>query len=236
MAKEKKRVIRINNIQDWRPYKGKVLIDPVSKEGATTEAGILIGFNVDTNYGEGKESHVADFTPTEGTIIALPLIHSCGDDYYMPCEVKEGDHVWFSYRGAVLGTDVIAGDKKYLLVDYQWLIAARREEEIKILNGFVLLEEIEEETGPTLLKLPKKKDQMRGIVRYLGGKRNYYNSDKTDDIDIEAGDVVLLRKGMYNVPLERQPYLATFDGGKPYRRVKRGDIVAVLSSFETITP
>ena len=234
--KEKKQIIRLSSLDGWRPYKGHVLIKPVSKEGATTPGGVIVGFNLDTNYGEGKGSHVADLAPTEGTVVALPLIHHTGDEYYMPNELEVGDHVWFSYRGSVIGVDVIVGKETYQLVEYVHMLAAYRGGNIHILNGYVLLEEVYSGPESDTLILEKKKDPLHGIVRFMGGKRNYYSPLRTDEIDIEIGDTVLLRKGMHNVPFERQSYLATFDNGKMYRRVKRGDIMAVVNSFETVTP
>lgn len=231
---DKKQVIRLQSLEGWRPYKGYVLVKPKSKEGLTTEAGVIVGFNVDTNYGEGTESHVADLSPTEGEVLALPLIHYTGPDYYVPNEVEVGDHVWFSYRGSVQGIDVLVGKEQYLLVQYLHLLASRRGEETIILNGYVLLEEVEVETEPTVLEIAKKKDPNRGIVRYLGCRRNYYDSRFTDEIDLELGDIVLLRRGGHNIQMERQPWLASFDEGKMYRRVKRRDIMAVLNSFEFV--
>lgn len=236
MAKEKKQIIRLSSIDGWRPYKGTVLIKPVSKEGATTKGGVLIGFNLETNYGEGKGSHVADLAPTEGEVVALPLIHRSGDEYYIPNELEVGDHVWFSYRGSVTGVDVFVDREHYLLVDYTYMLAARRGENIYILNGYVLLEEVYEESKSDVIIMEKKKNPLHGIVRYIGSKRDYYGGRKTDEIDLEVGDLVLLRKGAHTIQFERQPYLATFDGGTMYRRVKRSDIVAVLNSFETVNP
>lgn len=228
---EKRQVIKLESLDGWRPYKGMVLVKPVSKENATTKGGIILGFNTETQYGEGQGSHVADFAPTEGDVVLLPLIHSCGPDYYIPNELKEGDHVWFSYRGWVEGVDVIAGEQKLLLVPYSHMIAATRGEDTIMLNGYVLLEEMMEEVEPTALYVPEKVDKNRGIVRFLGGKRDYYDSRFTDEIDIQVGDIVLLKRGGHNIPMERQPYLATFDNGTMYRRVKRRDIMAVINSF-----
>lgn len=236
MAKEKKRIIRLNNIDGWRPYKGTVLVKPVSKEGATTPGGVIIGFNTETNYGEGKGSHVADLAPTEGEVIALPLIHHSGDEYYIPNELEAGDHVWFSYRGSVTGVEVLVDKEKYILVEYLHMLAARRGTNTHILNGYVLLEEVYEQPASDVIIMEKKKNPLHGIVRYVGGKRDYYGGRRTDEIDLEVGDLVLLRKGAHTIQFERQPYLATFDGGTMYRRVKRSDIVAVLNSFETVDP
>lgn len=236
MAKEKKQIIRLSNIDGWRPYKGSVLIKPISKEGATTPGGVIVGFNTGTNYGEGKGSHIADLAPTEGEVIALPLIHHSGDEYYIPNELEVGDHVWFSYRGSVTGVDVLVGKEQYQLVEYVHMLAARRGANTHILNGYVLLEEVYDDPKSDVVVMERKKNPMRGIVRYMGGKRDYYEGRKTDEIDLEIGDLVLLRKGGHVIQFERQPYLATFDGGTMYRRVKRSDIVAVLNSFQTVDP
>jgi hypothetical protein len=110
-------------------------------------------------------------------------------------------------------------------------VAARRGGEIIILNGYVLLEEVMEEKKDNGIWSPVHKLTDRGIIRFMGSKREYDLPQLTDDIDIAIGDEVLLRKGAHIIPMERQKYLATFDDGKMYRRVKRSDIVAVINSF-----
>lgn len=228
-----RQVIELDSIVGYHPYEGAVLIRPKSKENATTKAGVIIGFLPDTQYGEGEESHVADLTATEGDVIALPT-HHFTPDYEIPNELMVGDHVWFSYRGALLGTEIIVGKEMYLLIDYQYLTAARRWDSVVILNGYILLEDVNEDTPSEVITMEVKQDKTRGIVRFMGQKRVYPQGSKyTDDIDLCEGDMVLLRKGTPFVKMERQPYLSTFSD-KPYRRVNRRDIVAVINSFETI--
>ena len=111
------------------------------------------------------------------------------------------------------------------------MIAAKRGEEIIILNGFVLLEEVQEHKSDVLSTISSI-DRNKGIVRFMGQKRIYPDGSLyTDDIDIEVGDTVLIRKGTPDVKMERAPYLATFSD-KMYRRIRRRDILAVLTSFE----
>jgi co-chaperonin GroES (HSP10) len=222
---EKRQEIYLDNLEGYVPYRGLVLIKPVSKEGTVTKAGILIGFNPDTKYVEEEGSHIADMTITEGKVIALPL-HHYTEGYTIPCEVEVGDHVHFNYFASLHGTDVWVGKD-------DGLVAAKRGEEVIILNGYVILEAVEEEKRDNGIYSPAHTDNTRGIVRYMGGKRVYDSPHLTDEIDLEIGDTVLIRKGAPVVPLERQKYLATFDNGKMYRRVKRNDIAAVLNSFVT---
>jgi hypothetical protein len=114
------------------------------------------------------------------------------------------------------------------------MVARMRDGEIAILNGYVLLEEVMEAKEDNGIWAPAHVMKDRGIVRFMGGKRDYEHVALTDDIDIAVGDEVLLRKGCHVIPMERQKYLSTFNGGdEMYRRVKRCDIVAVLSSFIT---
>lgn len=229
---EKRQEIYLDTIEGYRPYRGLVLIKPVSKEGATTKAGIIVGFQPETKYVDEEGSHIADMTITEGEVIALP-IHHYTESYTIDNEVQVGDQVWFSYFSSLHGTDVWVGKELYRLIRYDGLVAARRGEEIIILNGYVLLEEVMEEKEDNGIWSPAHKLTDRGIIRYLGSKRAYDIPALTDDIDLNVGDTVLLRKGAHVIPMERQKYLATFNDGKMYRRVKRSDIVAVLSSFET---
>jgi co-chaperonin GroES (HSP10) len=231
---EKRQEIYLDSLEGYVPYRGLVLIKPVSKEGTVTKAGILIGFNPDTKYVEEEGSHIADMTITEGDVIALPL-HHYTEGYTIPCEIEVGDRVFFSYFASLHGTDVWVRKELYRLIRYDGLVAAKRGNEVIILNGYVLLEAIEPKEKKEGIWSPAQVDRTRGVVRFMGQKRVYDHPKLTDEIEIEIGDTVLLRKDCPVVPMERQKYLATFEGGdKMYRRVKRGDIVAVINSFETI--
>lgn len=230
---DRRQEIYLNSLDGYVPYRGNVLIKPISKEGATTKTGIIVGFEPDAKYVEEEGSHIADMTITEGDIIALPL-HDYNEGYKIADDVKAGDHVWFSYFASIHGTDIWVGRELYRLIPYSGMVASMRDGEIRILNGYVLLEEVMETERWTGFWAPAHVMKDRGIVRFMGGKRDYDHVAITDDIDIAIGDEVLLRKGCHVIAMERQKYLATFDGGdKMYRRVKRSDIMAVLSSFET---
>ena len=228
---EKRQEIYLDSLKGYRPYRGHVLVKPVSKEGVTTKTGIIVGFQPDTKYVDEEGSHIADMTVTEGDVIALP-IHHWTEGYTIDGELQVGDHAWFNYFSSLHGTDVWVGKELYRLIHYSGMVARMRGGEIAILNGYVLLEEVMEAKEDNGIWSPAHVLKDRGIVRFMGGKRDYEHVALTDDIDIAVGDEVLLRKGCHVIPMERQKYLATFDGGdKMYRRVKRSDIVAVLSSF-----
>ena len=231
---EKRQEIYLDSLKGYRPYRGHVLVKPVSKEGVTTKTGIIVGFQPDTKYVDEEGSHIADMTVTEGDVIALPL-HHWTEGYTIDGELQVGDHAWFNYFSSLHGTDVWVGKELYRLIHYSGMVARMRDGEIAILNGYVLLEEVMEAKEDNGLWSPAHVMKDRGIVRFMGGKRDYEHVALTDDIDIAIGDEVLLRKGCHVIPMERQKYLATFDGGdKMYRRVKRSDIVAVLNSFQNI--
>jgi co-chaperonin GroES (HSP10) len=227
---EKRQEIYLDSIEGYRPYRGMVLIKPVSKEGATTKAGVIVGFDSDAKYVDEEGSHIADMTSTVGTVIALP-IHHWTEGYTIENELQVGDQVWFNYFSSLHGTDIWVGRELYRMVQYSGMVAARRGDQLIILNGYVLLEDVEEKKGSDSIWSPTHKDHTRGIIRFMGSKREYDLPQLTDDIDIAIGDEVLLRKGAHIIPMERQKYLATFDNQRMYRRVKRSDIVAVLNSF-----
>jgi len=230
-SSEKRQEIYLDTIEGYRPYRGDVLVKPVSKEGATTKAGVIVGFQPDTKYVDEEGSHIADMTSTVGEVIALP-IHHWTEGYTIENELRVGDTAYFNYFASIHGTDVWVGKELYRLIPYSGMVARVRDGEIAILNGYVLLEEVMEAKEENGIWSPAHVLKDRGIVRFMGGKRDYALSAITDDIDIAVGDLVALRKGCHVIPMERQKYLATFDGGdRMYRRVKRSDIVAVLNSF-----
>ena len=169
---DKRQEIYLQNLSNYTPYRGNVLIKLKSKEGATTKAGIIVGFEPETKYVEETGSHIADLTATEGEVIALP-IHHWTEGYAIENELQIGDYVYFSYFASIHGTDVWVGSpghqELYRLIPYSGMMAAKRNNEVIILNGFVLLEEVNKEDDSDVLWSPSSKDNTRGIIRYMGG-------------------------------------------------------------------
>jgi len=117
-----------------------------SNEGAETKSGILIGFNVNTNYAEGPGSHVADLAVITGEVVAVcDNIYFDREDvndsmlWHTEIEVKVGDKVWFDYLESLNCTEILVDDDCYRVLPYQYLWVAKRGDKIIPLNGYCLV-------------------------------------------------------------------------------------------------
>jgi co-chaperonin GroES (HSP10) len=149
------------------------------------------------------------------------------NDWETEMELKVGDQVWVNYLAIIKGERVMVGDQTYILVPYEKIILTKKEDTIKMLNGYVLIEPVLEETLQsgiiTLLKTTKQAS-MRGIVRHMGTPNKRYSDEShTDDIDIKIGDMVGLRHG-YHSKLESSYHQVIGD----YWVVQRRNIVAAF--------
>ncbi len=196
--------------------------------------------------------------PVTGYVIARPrsLFYSdkIGDSHSMPwktdIEIKEGDYVIFYYMAVLncMGTlDQPGGNGKYfkdpdggeyIMITYDNLFVAKRDDKIIPLNGYLLLEAVEdyeyryqkERFDKMGLTLPPNYTQAfskEGVVKFIGTpNRDYRDRNRSGDkyhtdegIDIERGMKLIIRKAA-DIPLEYE-YHASLEGRKKFLRVQR---------------
>jgi hypothetical protein len=207
------------------------------KEEIKTKSGIILSFNEDTLYGEGDTTHVADMAEVSGTIVKQvdKLYFNRNDpekSMSWDCDVdtQVGDVVWSHPLATKNCEEILVDDDVYKALRYEDLFVAKREPDIVIpLNGFCVLEIMEEEKLSELDLLPKGIDKTRARVKWNGkDNRKYFSRVKSDIADLKEGDLVLIDNKTFVFYLERNKYNAKFDEGKQYFVCQKSDLEFVL--------
>ncbi|MBE3086025.1 MAG: hypothetical protein IMZ64_07395 [Bacteroidetes bacterium] len=184
-----------------------------------------------------------------GTVEALPkeLQFKKEIPWETELELKIGDKVvmYFMAIQNCLSNEqkkyVQEGQDVYIFIKYHNIYAIIREKEIIPINGYVLVEPIEdpewvrlnEQAAKSGLMIPDMRTPSRthityGKVIYLGKKIiRYADKNKSDNFyDIQEGDQVIMKK-IRDIPVEYE-YHAKIDGGRKLYRMQRHDILAVI--------
>ena len=207
-------MITLTTIEGFKPLNNFVLLgNPTSTES-------IGNLYIDTSY--KPEDHVEIINEVMAVPDRLKF-----NEWETEMQLKVGDKVWVSYLSIIKGERVQVGDSVYVLVPYEKIILTKREDEIVMLNGYVLLEPVTEEvkqSGLIILLKTAKQASKRGIVRYIGpSNKRYTDENHSDDIDIKIGDMIGLKHG-YHSKLESQYHQTIGD----YWVVQRRDIVAAF--------
>jgi len=230
------------------PYHNLVLVEiPQAKEEQKTVSGIIVGFNKDIQYAEGKDNHIADVADVYGRVVKVPeKFYFKRNDSFSPSwrstiEIKEDDLVWFNPMAATNCAEIRTEESVYRLIPYDDMFVAKRRrwvskfdskwvEDVICLNGYCIIEKVKQKSLGSLDVLSEAKiDETRGHIKYCGSCNiEYENKTWTDFEDLEEGDEVLFLPGTKPIPLERQGYNAHFDNGKLYYAVQRRFIAMVI--------
>jgi hypothetical protein len=202
---------------------------------------------IDTSFEPEKHATVT------GEVIALPsrLIYTgkpnIGMPWKTPMEVQKGDRVVVYYLSILNALRkesykaVVEGDDKYVFIQYQNIYALVRENRIIPVNGYCLIEPVENPEWTRLkyrmskidlvpVKLTDKSNTevVYGKVKYCGTPIDEYVDGYTDKgVNVSPGDIIVMRK-ISDLPLEYDLH-AKIDGGKKYWRVQRRKIFAVYA-------
>lgn len=146
----------------------KVDFDP---EEDRTEGGLFKG-----NGTWDEAGHVARY----GTVVSVCSrlyereVHRFGIEWGTEIDVKEGDTVYFGKMAGYDSPILTKGDEMFFVVDYSEVILRIRDG-IYPLNGFVIVERVEEEKKSVLeTSFSRKLNKRKGIVRYTGKQLDYY--------------------------------------------------------------
>jgi co-chaperonin GroES (HSP10) len=158
-------------------------------------------------------------------------------------DLKQGDIVWVSSNALVIAEQhggTIEADKEiYYVIQYSELIMVKRGKNVKMLNGFMLLEPVDEPDSvverakksgiviPDITKQKKKSDKY-AIVRYIGEPVEYLfnNKDRMDYPEIKLGDTVLMSWGANRRLENGEKYL----DGREYIASRRANITAIMGT------
>ena len=164
-----------------------------------------------------------------------------------PMEAKIGDKCIIFYLSVINALKpsekryIIEGDDRYILIQYQYLYCLIRDGKIIPINGYVLIEQIEDPSITSErerlsklnmeLVITEKRNSREvtyGRVKYVGTpNRQYVDSEHTDEgVDVGVGDVVLIRR-TNDIPLQYDLHQRVNEG-KPLLRVQRRNLFAKL--------
>ena len=207
-------MITLDTIEGFKPLNNFVLL------GNPTSTEKIGGLFIDTTY--KPEDHVEIINE----VIAVPERLKF-NEWETEMQLKVGDRVWVQYLSIIKGERVQVGGEVYVLVPYEKIILTKRGDDLVMLNGYVLIEPVLEETqqsGIIILLKQAKQASQRGYVRHMGiPNKRYTDESHTDEIDIKLGDMVGLKHG-YNSKLESSYHQTIGD----YWVVQRRNIVAAF--------
>jgi hypothetical protein len=202
-------------------------------------------FLIDDTFDPEKHATVT------GEIYGLPsrLSYTGKPNIGMPwltdMELKMGDHVIIYYLSVIKAFSpetrrcVMEGEDRYIWIPYDKVFASYGEGFVRPVNGYVLMEPSEDlfveeirnrmkAVGLSYVPSGEKSNTnvSFGIVRYVGTPNREYVDEMNSDegVDVKVGDKVILRK-ISDIPLQYSLH-AKIDGGKPYWRTQRRNILA----------
>jgi len=188
-----------------------------------------------------------------GTIVGLPShlqytgIANVGMPWDCPLEAKLGDKCVVYYLSIVNALKpqesrcFVENGERYVIIQYNFIYALIREEKIIPINGFCLIEPVDD---PAIIQqrerikrlglatvdmYQKKSNQVTfGKVRYLAvPNRRYVDENSSDEgVDIAVDDIVVIRKTS-DIPLQYSLH-AKLDGGTKYLRIQRRNILGKI--------
>jgi co-chaperonin GroES (HSP10) len=215
----------------------RVLIQTVDNQSKVMVDGHH-AFTIDTQFSE--EMHA----PVTGIVVNHPkyLIPELMD-WHTDMDIMVGDYAVYTYESAIHALTPEHGREfhdehgnQYLMIDYGDILAIRRDNVVKPINGYLLVEHLLEE-HQTAFKLPTLKSMRYGTVAYISPRNKCYfaagrvRNDTYDfNEDIKVGDLVLFSK-FSDVPLEYDAH-SSIDKGKKFFRMQRRDILSIINPNE----
>ena len=201
---------------------------------------------IDTSY--EPEKHIV----RTGTVTSLPTHLTWKDGnpnfpWKTKVELKIGDQVVMYFLAV---QNCLSKERKnffkdkndvWIFIKYHNIYAAIRDGNIIPINGYVLVEPMEDPAFTSLVARGKKNDiwipdtreqskvdVVFGKVAFTGEKLEKYNSPyKSDEhCNIQVGDEIVMKR-IRDIPVEYE-YHAKLDGGRKLYRMQRHDILAIL--------
>lgn len=142
---------------------------------------------------------------------------SMGMEWQTELDIEVGDKVFWGRLAGGSSPIVRCGDSVYFLVNYSEFILRIRDGEITPINGYAILEPVEEESieiKGLILNFNKGQNRKLGVVKYLGKPNGGYLGSIMKDAECEVGDKVIFQ-GEKFIPLEDEMF-AELEGGLGY--------------------
>jgi hypothetical protein len=159
-------------------------------------------------------------------------------------ELRLGDYIVFYYMAVINALSpetkkaFVENSDRFVFIQYQNIYAIIRDGNLIPINGFCLVEPVENPVKKNLrlrheaLNLiyidPEKNSKISvvyGLVQYVGiPNQAYIENEKSDiGVDISVGDTIFMKR-ITDIPLEYE-YHMNFTKGKQYWRVQRHQIM-----------
>jgi hypothetical protein len=161
-------------------------------------------------------------------------------------QVKHDDIVFVNYYPLVRAFDandpevlIYSGDKTYFMLHYSDLYCVKNEDDVTMLNGFILLEPLPEEEDRRVselkklgLWLPEKENERDryAIIRYLGEPCMAYEDEKEcgcDDDYYQLNDTVMMAME-YNRRLIQSEHHVNWFGKKNMMVSRRRNLIGIV--------
>lgn len=149
----------------------------------------------------------------------------------VPMELKPGDLVIMKRNPVSLATRdsmKIEDGERIIYIKYFDIVAYKREGEVNVINGIVLIEPIIETPNSTVFipELAKKQSHTRGTVVMMAPRIEEYIEDHKFDFKEElfAGDIVTFKR-YSDIPLEQ--HMHKFFDKRKLSRIYRNDIMLI---------
>lgn len=216
-----------------------VKLDP-ENEFIQLESGIKL--YVDTSF--EPEKHVVRI----GTVEKVPdKLYQKDAPWKTNIEIKEGDRVvmYFLAIQNCLSPEqkkyIRKGNDVWIFIKYHNIYAVIEEGNIRPVNGYVLVEPVEDPewirekklAAMKNLEIPDLREASNtnvtyGKIVYMGKPNESYHDHYKSDMhhDEQVGDTVMMKR-IRDIPVEYE-YHAKIDGGRKLYRIQRWDILAVL--------
>lgn len=200
------------------------------------KTGEKTGMLLDTSY------EVQKHAPTSGIVVSVPkqLNYSMSNvdvdmlAFKTTMDILPGDRVIFGYN--TVDTAMRSGRQINGLVclRYDSLFCAMRKGKIIMLNGYVIVEAVEDKTDDEMVP-----DYMRSVNNFTKGKiahvgkgneaYRYYPELGSDGDNFKEGDYVLFNL-QYSIPLQYQMH-SIIDSNKELYRMQQKDISAIIEEY-----
>lgn len=227
------------SIEEFTLISNYVLVRPLRKDNELVLSDKQTIF-IDPSW--EREKHA----PSAGVVIRTPsrIYFNPKDpnsaEYETDQELLEGDTVVFHYLCFQTAIErrqcFTVNGEIYLLIKYDQIFLAKRDEDVIPINGWLIIEPDDEEVNiGTLIKpdqLLNRKSLTHGTIRFAGTiVRNYasiYTKDKPFDTDeVSIGDHVTFSKED-SIPLQYELH-QIIEKGKTLYRAQRKDILTVTN-------
>ena len=194
-------------------------------------------FEINTSY--EKEVHF----PSSGTVVAVPYklnYSTFAEDreslmFDVDMQVKEGDTVIFGYNIVPQALQSGKSLGNHVLIKYDNLFCAIRDEKIIMLNGYIIVEAIEDMAPAGDILLP---DHLRSVNHFQKGKvlhigdcvRRYrfYPEIGGDLLQMKAGQDILFHM-QHSIPLQYAMH-SIIDDKKELYRMQQKDVSAIYQN------